>query len=213
MYILEKWETEEGRRERRMEVEEEEVKGGRKGKEKKERKREKKVEQEENKEEAKWGKDKEEEKYREKRGRDSRKGKNSRKEAEQKGKKEREKKKELGFGWEKGDEVRVSMFGWGKDWYPVMAVESRRGRVWEDLWLADYRELPKGVHKGDEDKFRHENPDLQEWMVGRRNVIRVRRNGTEMKPVEISGPRIGEQESAGSKQKEREREQRKIVGK
>ena len=97
------------------------------------------------------------------------------------------------------------MYGWGKEWYPVMAVESRRGRVWEDLWLADYRELPIGVHRGDKEKFRHENPDLQEWMVGRRNVMRVRRDGTEMKPVEISGPRI-EDRKIGTDRKRRERD-------
>ena len=61
MYILEKWETEEGRRESRMEVEEGEVKEGRgkgKGKGKKREKRKKEVEQEENKEEQNGGRTK-----------------------------------------------------------------------------------------------------------------------------------------------------------
>ena len=38
--------------------------------------------------------------------------------------------------------------------------------------------------------FHHRNPEVQEWIVGRKNVVKVRRGGREMRPAEVSGPRM-----------------------
>ena len=93
----------------------------------------------------------------------------------------------IGYGWRFGDEVRIRTYGWGQGWYPVTGVQSEReDGEWANVWIVDPRELPDDVDVHDPEEFYHGRDDLDEYLVERHKITKVRRNHKWLEPDTIT---------------------------